>query len=56
MWRCPTQINVLQESKIQRGSDREVLALGEDDMTTVVTLLHILQDVRGVVFAVTASS
>lgn len=47
-----TEINVLQESEIKGGADREVLVLWEDDVTAVITVFDGLQDVLRIIFTI----
>jgi hypothetical protein len=50
----PTKIDVVEESQIKRGADRELLILGEHNVTAIVALFDGLEDVRGVIRSVTA--
>jgi hypothetical protein len=50
----PTKIDVVEESQIKRGADRELLILGENDVTAIVALFDGLEDVRRVIRPVTA--
>lgn len=50
-----TEINAVKEGQIECSSDRELLVLGENDMTTVVALLDGFQDVCRVIFTIAES-
>lgn len=49
-----TQINVLEESQVQCGSDGVVRALGEQNTAAIVALVDGFQDVVGIIFATTS--
>ena len=50
-----TKINTVEEGQIQRGSDGELLVLGENDVPAIVALLNSSQDVGRIVFTIAES-
>lgn len=50
-----TQVDALQERKIQRGANGEALVLGEHYVAAVIAFFDCLENIRRVVFAATES-
>ena len=56
MTRIPqhTKIDIVEEGKVQRCSNREVLVFGENHVAAVIALLDSVEDVLGIIFAMSA--